>query len=367
MRYPLLDVCARIEGHTTQHKLVQRFSSEVQNWQSLLQQAELEGLTPLLNKHLSESESVYPAWVKRSLHLSCKHHCRQAEMRIQVLLELLALLRKNGIETLLLKGSALAYTLYPDPALRPMRDIDLLLRPEDAQRAHDLLKAGGFTQAEAVIPPDHFHLPPLYRQAGKTSICIEIHRGLYPNCPPYYPKVDFNRLFKTGQRFRIGDGEAVTFADEEMLHYLYQHGFHAPLTYEPYKLINAADLIGFTERHCNSLDWEHIEKKFPLLYRALPMLHSIAPWDSAKVPARFLKDRRLEPRPYGGWPHKRLKDLKAAGNRLPEILAKTFLPSIWWLKLYYGADTTIKRLICLCWHHPRHIFWWARMYRLLAK
>ena len=367
MRFPLLDVCARIEGHPDQHELVRQHSLKVQDWHSLMQQAEQEGLTPLLNKHLDESGSVLPAGVRRSLHLSCKHHHHQAEMRTQVLHEVLALLQRNNIETLLLKGIALACTLYPDPGLRPMRDIDLLFRPEDAQRAHDLMKACGFAQAEAVIPPDHFHLPPLYRQAGKMSICIEIHRGLYPNCPPYYPEVDFDRLFQTGYRFTIGDSEAVAFADEEMLHYLYQHGFHAPLTYEPYKLINAADLIGFIEKYYNSLDWERIEKQFPLLYRALPALHSISPWDDAKVPVRFLQDGRLEPRPYSGWPHKRLKELKADGNRLPVILLKTFLPPRWWLKLYYGADTIWERLKCLCWHHPRHVYWWVEMYRSLAK
>jgi hypothetical protein len=154
MRFPLLDVCARIQGHATQHELVRHFSAEVEDWQSLLQWAELEGLTPLLNRHLIESDSVYPVWVKRSLHLSCTHHRHQAEMRTKVLHEILALLRSNDIETLLLKGSALAYTLYPEPGLRPMRDIDLLFRLEDAQRAHDLMKACGFAQADAVIPPE---------------------------------------------------------------------------------------------------------------------------------------------------------------------------------------------------------------------
>ena len=130
-----------LSGHASQHELVRHFSAEVEDWQSLLQWAERESLTPLVNRHLIESDSVYPVWVKRSLHLSCTRHHHQAEMRTKVLHEILALLRSNDIETLLLKGVALACALYPDPGLRPMRDIDLLLCPEDAQRAHDLMKA----------------------------------------------------------------------------------------------------------------------------------------------------------------------------------------------------------------------------------
>ena len=159
----------------------------------------------------------------------------------------------------------------------------------------------------------------------------------------------------------------LTFADEEMLCYLYQHGFHAPLTYEPYKLINAADLIGFIEERYNHLDWEYLDKHCPLLRRALPALHSISPWDRARVPARFVQGEHLEPRPFCGWPHKRLRELKGAGGKLPQILSKTFLPPRWWLKIYYGADTLWQRLVCLCWHHPRHIYWWVRMYRSLEK
>jgi hypothetical protein len=366
MRIRLLELCARIDGHSEQHAMLRQLSGEIEDWRTLLTQAEQEGMTPLLAKHLVESESSYPAWVKRSLHVVLERHHQLAEARTQVLLKVLGLFGQEGIPCLVLKGGALAYTIYPDPSSRPMRDVDLLLNRDEVDRAQSLLKANGFRQEKAVIPKDHFHLPPLYHQVGKTSVCVELHRGLYPECPPYYPEVDFEQLHSGRQQFTIGTETASMFSDEEMLHYLYQHGLRAPLTYESFKLINVADIVSFAETHHENLDWEWIRSNYPLLCTALPLLHHLVPWDKDKVPSWMIPGNKLTPEPYQGWPHKRMKEFKAEGTQLLEILRRTFLPSIWWMKMYYGAVSTLQLLFCLVWKHPRHVYWWVRMYRSLT-
>ena len=71
-----------------------------------------------------------------------EHHvldslCRARELKDDVAVELarkyelvrvLESLAQSGIAPLLLKGAALAYSLYPSPALRPRADTDLLIR-----------------------------------------------------------------------------------------------------------------------------------------------------------------------------------------------------------------------------------------------
>lgn len=49
-----------------------------------------------------------------------------------------------GIDTLLLKGAALAYTLYPEPHLRPRLDLDLFVRADDVAAADRVLAEGGY-------------------------------------------------------------------------------------------------------------------------------------------------------------------------------------------------------------------------------
>jgi hypothetical protein len=49
-----------------------------------------------------------------------------------------------GVEVLLIKGAALAYDVYPDPAWRTRCDVDALVRPSDRRRAREVLMGLGY-------------------------------------------------------------------------------------------------------------------------------------------------------------------------------------------------------------------------------
>jgi hypothetical protein len=327
-------------------------------------------MATLLKKHLEESGSKQPITVRRSLDILCKRHQHQAAVRLKVLQEVLQIFDSNGLKPIVIKGAALCYTIYPDPALRPMRDMDLLFHPGEVDHAQRLLRESGFRQSKAPIPQNHHHLPSLNKYVEDVDICIELHRGLYPDCPPFYPEVDYQKLLSTARSFTFGGIDALTFGDEETLHYIYQHAFHAPLTYETYKLINAADLIGFTEQRWRFMDMERLQSEFPLLLKALPLMHCITPWDSDKVPQYFstIVDReKISPTPFTGWPQKRMKEFKTEGQKLRQTILTTFLPSRWWVGIYYGTTTLLGYVWCLLWRHPHHVYWWAKLSSTLRR
>lgn len=66
------------------------------------------------------------------------------------LITLLDALRAAGVDTLLLKGAALAYTHYDAPYLRPRGDTDILIRVADKQLAHDALQRRGYVERPAL-------------------------------------------------------------------------------------------------------------------------------------------------------------------------------------------------------------------------
>lgn len=93
-----------------------------------------------------------------------------------------ALLEEAGLAPIALKGAWLAWHAYPAPALRPMRDLDLLLDADTAIAAFELLKASGY-RAEAVqelaledVLRLEKHMPALI---GPRGVVIELHQRLW--------------------------------------------------------------------------------------------------------------------------------------------------------------------------------------------
>ncbi|XOF33677.1 MAG: nucleotidyltransferase family protein [Candidatus Electrothrix sp. YB6] len=359
----ILSLCARIEPHQLQQELLVKACAGFSGWDDLLEQAEAHGMAPLLHRHCTAAGIALPDNFLRRLRLLCLRHRQTNLLLTKALGRILALLESEGFPVLVLKGAALCHTQYPEPGLRPMRDIDLLLPWKDALPAHALLQKHGFLDPGTPTAADHLHLAELYQEMDGIRICLELHRNLYPDCPPYSEKVDFDMLYRNAASFDADGVTAYTLADEEMLWHLYQHGFHAPLTYDPYKLISAADIVSLIESRLETIDWDRIKSVYPHLLRALPHLHYLTPW-SETVCRRLSLRNEPEPKKVGasftGWPRRKLGEQKGRGM-LP-ILRDTFLPPDWWLRIYYAPTGRLGRLRALLAEHPKHIFWWIKLY-----
>ncbi|MCI5123691.1 MAG: hypothetical protein D3925_04240, partial [Candidatus Electrothrix sp. AR5] len=183
--YTLLQLCARIDPHPVQQKLLADACADFSAWDDLLQQAEAHGMAPLLLRHLLAAEIDLPDDFLRSLRLLTLRHRQTNTLLTEALAAILTLLESEGFRVLVLKGAALCQTLYPKPGLRPMRDIDLLLPWDEALPAHALLQQHGFKDPGDHISEIHLHLAALYKDIDGIQVCLELHRNLYPISPPY--------------------------------------------------------------------------------------------------------------------------------------------------------------------------------------
>lgn len=99
----------------------------------------------------------------------------QAELLLPRALELAyASLGEAGLDALLFKGPAVA-AQYPSRGLRPMDDIDVLVPPEDAERARAALEAGGW---RIIGPRPGDHYDEAFLHPAVPHLPIELHRGL---------------------------------------------------------------------------------------------------------------------------------------------------------------------------------------------
>ncbi|MBV8519960.1 MAG: nucleotidyltransferase family protein [Acidobacteria bacterium] len=109
---------------------------------AMLQSAEEHGIEPLLYRALDVA--AWPAPVVARWRHAALRAAALEPFRLRDLQELLAAFDAAGIDALVLKGSALAYSLYPEPQLRPRGDTDLLIRRDDRARVDALLRERGF-------------------------------------------------------------------------------------------------------------------------------------------------------------------------------------------------------------------------------
>lgn len=361
----LLQLCSRA---TTSPELAKRIGQcctaiSLSDWDELPALAEQQGLAPLLHWHLQALDIACPDHIRRTLRILFLRHRQCNQVMTAVLKEVLVDLRQANIDVLVLKGAALSHTIYPEIGLRPMRDIDLLLRKEQAGRAEEILIEKGFCMSTAPRSDDHYHLPALFKKVDSVPVCFELHHGLFPDCPPYYRKPDFDTLISKAQPFDLQGVGASCLGNEDMLWHVFEHGFHTPLSYEAFRLIAVADLVTMVEKRFEQIDWAKMNSEHPRIVAALPLVHHLTPWPDEVVSKLGL---RLRPAPaevgkaFQGWPHLRMAEQR--DKRLLPLLRDTFLPPEWWTRLYYGISNWWEWLVCRCYTHPRYVFWWARLY-----
>jgi hypothetical protein len=149
---------------------------------------------------------------------------RQERLR-ESLTEALRALNAAGIPTLLFKGAALASFAYPGFPDRPMEDVDVLVPPEDAERAFDVLQREMWTSSrKARDAGSHHHLPQLrHRQTGAI---LELHRSLLPSGHPF--RWDDGASWGSAERVVQGGVETRRLSLEELLlhgalHFAWSH------------------------------------------------------------------------------------------------------------------------------------------------
>jgi len=136
------------------------------------------------------------------------------------LAKILDLFAEHGIDSLLLKGAGLAYSVYGRPTERPMGDLDLLVRPEVAQQAWDLALTCGWARRKDVSKErsyeDHQHLPPL-EDADGLQVGLELHTALFTHQAPF--QLPAAVIWDRARRVQVGSRSALApSAEDQLLH-----------------------------------------------------------------------------------------------------------------------------------------------------
>jgi len=342
--YRLLALCARAESHPAFDEELARQLCDFTDWVSLPALAEIHGMSPLLWHHLRNAQAKIPAETARVLRGLYLRHRLNNQIHLRVLLEMMEILQRENIRPLVLKGLALAHTLYSDPALRPVSDLDLLFQQSEVMPALRLLKEAGFQvefPTSKPIPKSIVVTAPL-RDGIRVS--IEAHhydpKGRAPDGSRDDEFIGFN---SPPEAVRLDEGTFLAPPPLETLLYLSRHlGRHLFETppERPLQLKWMADMVSLVERHAALLDWDNLRRTHPELLTRLELFYSLTPIPTAL--SGILPIRRISPpadwgKHPSGWPHRKISQWKRFG--FWRFLKQTFSPPpLWWLRLTYGIE-----------------------------
>lgn len=226
-------------------------------WRVLAAMARQHRLEPLLHRRLEASPQwPVPEKIRRRWRRAFRGNAFRALACERVIGQIAGHLDASRIPYAALKGAWLAWHVYPHPALRPLRDIDILVPVDCAKPAFELLRAQGFVPRNASEPlPDYAllhgkHMPGLVSPAGAISVEIH-HRLLSPD-----PSRDSRALATDdvlGRRIMAASqtGTIAYLAPTEMLvhliiHAVYEHGLcNGPLV--------LSDIAGLVDKE--EVDW----------------------------------------------------------------------------------------------------------------
>ena len=358
--FSLLALCARAQGHPAQYEQLQKHTQALSTWDDVLRQAEAHGLEPLLYAHLQAASAALPPHIRQQLQARTMQHAHANHVRLKMLAEILDTFQIAGIQTLVLKGAALAHLVYPHPGLRVMRDMDILVSKSEARRAQAVLAEIGFC-----APPPGDNLPAMHllvaqREVEGMLISVEVHHNL---CAKGTPATGLEALRPAAIPFTIDGVTAHTLGPEDLLAHVYRHMVKGAI-FQPIRLIWVADLVSLAEHFAAELNWSRVA---PCVCNALALFHWLTPLSEELLRAASINVGNQSGGMGGdlgwdfqGWPRSSLAAQREKGTL--GILRDTFFPPEWWLRLYYGLGSGPALWWGRMVRHPLHILSWIGDY-----
>jgi hypothetical protein len=375
--YRLLALCARAECSALHYDQLAQAAANLPEWAGVPALAEEQGMAPLLYTHLKTAGVSLPLTVKRELQGLYLRHRQANRVRMRVLRDVLAAYEAAGIQVLVLKGAALSHLIYPEPGLRPMSDLDILVPNSELWRAQRVLAELGFNvprSPTARLP--HRHLAAATLQTAGLSIGVEIHYKLYSDYWDHAGSriramMRLTRVGSTGKAptatepdgptvpprpFALADLTAYTLGHEDMLWHLCRHLVSHVNAWESGRLIWVADVVSLAERLAPEIDWERVWQQRPVIPNTLSLLHFMTPLSDELLSRAKIEIGRAPEGigiGYRGWPRIQRADWRARGYR--RVVHDTLFPSEWWLRLRYKLGSA-RPLFWYRWvRHPLYV------------
>ena len=197
----------------------------------------LEHIVPreVILEFLEETEALY--------YRNVSHATIQQETASRIV----ALLKAQGISSLVFRGSEIAADIYGDPFCRTSADIDILLRISDVLTADKILTNAGFSRTDRF--PLKFLLSRLHHAVYRdpdTRDLVELHWNF---AIPSYFRIESEEIW---EGISLPEGQQPKLSPEmTVIQLLIHHHMHA---FRELKIL--VDILWAFQKYEKSIDWQ---------------------------------------------------------------------------------------------------------------
>lgn len=258
----LLSLFFRLHQDAAARERIKRLLAATVEWGPLLDEIEREGIASFVFRQLDRFalNTHFPPQIAERLKSSYYSIYRQNMALLEEAKELLSGFAEEGIQAMVLKGIFLAETIYGDIGVRPVGDIDILIKRRDIAKAHRILNVLEYQAPayyEDALKTKTTSLNSLvYRKEGRLRGTVaHLHWHIINSSWPLEGLADtiaMERVWSRAEPANVGGVGALTLSPEHCVMYLAHHGFHHSFN----RVFLAIDIQEALRYYHDRFDWD---------------------------------------------------------------------------------------------------------------
>lgn len=258
----LILLCSRTTLDVPAAKRASQLLRQPLDWDYILKASIAHGVAPLLRHGLTlvtEAQALVPAPVRQELDGLYLNNTARNRRLYNVVREICSAFDRAGLSVIALKDLALAKSIFPDMALRPMGDLDLLIRREEYDQVAQCMASLGFRPVPSSDCPYVMKYAwALHFRRAADNVWVDVQWGVLQLEWDIYGEGNFDfeieRLWHNAQPLDVQDFQIKAPKLEDMLFHLCMHleGHHYA------ELILFCDIAELIRQKSGELDWNYL-------------------------------------------------------------------------------------------------------------
>lgn len=266
------------------------------DWEAVLRQSRAEGVSSLVWQTVRQVEGL-----KASMPLPVRNEFERDYYTVAVknslifkeLALLLPLFEANGVPIIVLKGAVLGGLIYGNLALRPMADVDLLVKADNVKAVNRIMGDIGYFSSDNTSAPKSGYLnSSTYRSLNKHTPCLHIHWHFINSTIPnrvLTTNIPIDHIWRDAETVCLAGVDALVMAPHHFLIHLAEHSVR--VTHSLTRLSYLADIIATLKYYGPAFNWNSFEKesrRFKIEALLYPPLAAAVKLCAAPVPRDIL-------------------------------------------------------------------------------